>query len=345
VKLLSGTIEVRSEVGAGSTFTLVVPRTLADPGISTGIEVDGQLAADTAARVDAALLDRTGIEDDRDDLTESAPLLLIVEDDPGFAQTLVHVGRDEGFKCVVALRGDTGVALAHQLQPSAILLDVGLPVIDGLTVVDRLKRHPATAAIPIHVLSGAEAPALLREACASFVEKPIDDATLRELLASIAASSPPRPGRVDAAEQVPGEISFAGRRALIVDDDVRNVFALASALEAHGMEIAYAENGAEAIRTLESDPIDIALMDVMMPEMDGYQTMRTIRSMPQLAGLPIIAVTAKAMRGDRERSIAAGASDYITKPVDTDVLLSLLDIWLYDPARVAVATSVEASAA
>jgi len=109
--------------------------------------------------------------------------------------------------------------------------------------------------------------------------------------------------------------------------------------------VAYAENGTEAIRMLERDPIDVALMDVMMPEMDGYQTMRAIRSMPQLAGLPIIAVTAKAMRGDRERSIAAGASDYITKPVDIGLLVSLLGIWLYNAPPEAFASGIETSVA
>jgi CheY-like chemotaxis protein len=124
---------------------------------------------------------------------------------------------------------------------------------------------------------------------------------------------------------------FEGKKVLIVDDDVRNVFALTSALEAHGMEVVFAENGREGIERLRSNgDVDLVLMDVMMPEMDGYETTRAIRAMPELEQLPIIALTAKAMKGDRERSIAAGASDYITKPVDTDRLLSLMRVWLYD---------------
>ena len=125
------------------------------------------------------------------------------------------------------------------------------------------------------------------------------------------------------------EAAFAGRRVLVVDDDVRNVFALASALEAHGMEVAYAENGEECLEALRRlDAVDVVLMDVMMPGMDGYRTMEAIRAIPELATLPVIAVTAKAMLGDRERAIASGASDYITKPVDTDQLLALIGIWL-----------------
>jgi len=117
---------------------------------------------------------------------------------------------------------------------------------------------------------------------------------------------------------------------LIVDDDVRNIFSLTSMLEEHGMEVSFSENGKDAINLLkERQDFDIVLMDIMMPEMDGYQTTRAIRQIPALKSLPIIALTAKAMKGDREKTIAAGASDYITKPVDTEQLLSLMRVWLY----------------
>jgi CheY-like chemotaxis protein len=120
-----------------------------------------------------------------------------------------------------------------------------------------------------------------------------------------------------------------GSRVLIVDDDVRNVFALTSALEQHGMEVRFAENGREALDKLETDEFDIVLMDIMMPEMDGFATMRAIRQQDRLRDLPIVALTAKAMKGDREACLEAGANDYITKPVDLDQLLSLMRVWLY----------------
>jgi CheY-like chemotaxis protein len=116
---------------------------------------------------------------------------------------------------------------------------------------------------------------------------------------------------------------------LVVDDDVRNIFALSSVLERHGMRVETASNGQEAIAKVGGGGIDIVLMDIMMPGMDGYETTRAIREIPELKALPIIALTAKAMKGDREKTIAAGASDYITKPVDTDQLLSLMRVWLY----------------
>jgi CheY-like chemotaxis protein len=126
------------------------------------------------------------------------------------------------------------------------------------------------------------------------------------------------------------EVVFAGKKVLLVDDDVRNLFALASALESRGLEIVFAENGREGIEALKQHPeIDLVLMDLMMPEMDGYEAMRALREMDTFKSLPIIALTAKAMKGDREESIAAGASDYITKPVDIEQLLSLMQVWLY----------------
>ena len=127
-----------------------------------------------------------------------------------------------------------------------------------------------------------------------------------------------------------GDAVFAGKHVLLVDDDVRNVFSLTSALEARGMRVTFAENGREALRALERDPaVDLVLMDIMMPEMDGYEATQAIRERDQFRALPIIALTAKAMTGDREKCIAAGASDYITKPVDVDQLLSLMRVWLY----------------
>jgi CheY-like chemotaxis protein len=123
---------------------------------------------------------------------------------------------------------------------------------------------------------------------------------------------------------------LAGRKVLIVDDDLRNIFALSSLLERQQMQVLFAENGRDGIEVLEKDPsIEIVLMDIMMPEMDGYDTMRAIRRIPKFKSLPIITLTAKAMKGDRDKCIAAGASDYITKPVDVAQLLSMMRVWLH----------------
>jgi CheY-like chemotaxis protein len=123
---------------------------------------------------------------------------------------------------------------------------------------------------------------------------------------------------------------LAGKKVLIIDDDIRNLFAITSLLERFNMDVVAAENGKDAIELLRQTPrIDVVLMDVMMPEMDGYNTMRAIRKINKFKSLPIIAITAKAMKGDREKCIEAGASDYIAKPVDTEQLLSMMRIWLH----------------
>jgi CheY-like chemotaxis protein len=139
-------------------------------------------------------------------------------------------------------------------------------------------------------------------------------------------------GKRKPAKPVPtGEQSIEGRSVLVVDDDMRNIFALTSVLETHGVTVSFAENGRDCLQKLEEAPVDMVLMDVMMPEMDGYETMQAIRK-KGLDELPIIALTAKAMAGDREKCLEAGASDYITKPVDVDALLTLMRRWM--PARV-----------
>jgi CheY-like chemotaxis protein len=121
-----------------------------------------------------------------------------------------------------------------------------------------------------------------------------------------------------------------GRKALVVDDDARNIFALTTVLENHDMEVLSATNGRQAIEIIKSTPgLSVVLMDIMMPEMDGYETLREIRKLPEFRALPILALTAKAMKGDREKCLEAGASDYIAKPVNTDQLVSLLRVWLY----------------
>ncbi|MEU6812713.1 HAMP domain-containing protein [Streptomyces sp. NPDC046831] len=143
-----------------------------------------------------------------------------------------------------------------------------------------------------------------------------------------AAREPWPAGEQEAAPRAHRDVRFGGAKVLIVDDDIRNVFALTSVLEQHGLSVLYAENGREGIEVLEQhDDVAVVLMDIMMPEMDGYATTTAIRRMPQFAGLPIIALTAKAMKGDREKAIESGASDYVTKPVDPDHLLTVMEQW------------------
>jgi CheY-like chemotaxis protein len=385
--------------------------------------------------------------------------VLVVEDDLSFLNILMDLAREKGFKCLAATRGDVGLALARRYQPDAITLDIDLPVLDGWSVLDRLKHDPETRHIPVHIISMLEeAHRGMRLGAMAHLAKPVEREDLDRAFTSIAGfidrkvrnllvvedndverqsiveligngdvkttavatgaealqamdshtfdclvldlglqdmsgfellekmKETPRLARIPVIVYTGRELSkrqetelrrlaetiiikdvkspdrlldetalflhrvesnlpaekrrmlehlhqhdpsLAGRKALIVDDDIRNIFALTSVLEQHDMEVVYAENGKDGLRILDEAPgVDVVLMDVMMPEMDGYEAMRRVREMPRFRTLPIIALTAKAMKGDREKCIEAGASDYITKPVDTDQLVSLLRVWL-----------------
>jgi CheY-like chemotaxis protein len=165
-------------------------------------------------------------------------------------------------------------------------------------------------------------------------EKPADVEELATVFADLAEAIEGRKKTVielvpEAEAALRAVPELAGARILIVDDDIRNIYSLTSVLESYGVEVLHAERGADGIVILEQTPgIDIALIDIMMPEMDGYETMRQIRQRPALAMLPLISVTAKAMKGDRQKCLDAGASDYIAKPVDIDLLLALLRVWI-----------------
>ena len=390
-------------------------------------------------------------------------MLLIVEDDLAFATLLLDAARERGFKGIVSLRGDTGFALARRVRPDAILLDIGLPAMDGLSILDRLKQNPDTRHIPVHIVSGTDRRRDgLRLGALGYAQKPVSKEALDEGLSSIlsflsrksksllivedddmqrssiveligngdvtstAVSSAEEALELLAAQHfdcmvldlgLPGasgfqllervkteeslrdlpvivytgrelsaaeetrlrkyaesiilkdvrsperlldetalflhrveahlpeekrrilhtahgrEAAFQGATVLVVDDDVRNIFAVTTVLEGQGMKVVFAENGRDGIELLRKTPtVSLVLMDVMMPEMDGYETMRQIRRVPEYRTLPILALTAKAMKGDREKCLEAGASDYITKPVDPDRLLSMMRVWMYAPS-------------
>ncbi len=388
-------------------------------------------------------------------------MVLIVEDDIKFARIMTMVAHEHGYKAVVATRGDTGLSLANQLQPDAITLDIKLPMMDGWTLLERLKQNPRTRHIPVQVISVLERNRRAGSMGAfAYMEKPVSkeklegafahvtqflDRKVRSLLLvedapieragieslltdgedlkvvsvssaeealscleqgkfdcmvvdlilpgmdgiqlleqvktqpkfqelpvivytgkdlspaeqkktrsyaeSVIVKNGPRspenllndtalflhrvqqtmPRRVrELIEEVShSSSSLEGKKALIVDDDVRNIFALTSLLEDHHLEVVHAENGRAGIEVLKKTPkIDLVLMDIMMPGMDGYETIKAIRQLPNFRSVPIIALTAKAMKGDREKCIDAGASDYITKPVDLDQLFSVLRVWI-----------------
>jgi HAMP domain-containing protein/signal transduction histidine kinase/CheY-like chemotaxis protein len=427
-----------------------------------------ELLAATEPESDTRLVNEYG--DDRDDIRSGDRILLIVENDVGFARFMLDAAREKGFKGLVTALGASALTLTREYNPHAITLDIHLPDIDGWRVLERLKKDPATRHIPVCVVSTDDSKdRALSSGCLAFLAKPIPSrdrldelfdhlseflarparhllvvepdparrdqvkshladpevlvtavsdtsAALRTLadqptdcivlgpgaedltdglLATTAnplgstgdgqagvctrlpvivyaegaapdpagvgawrrvadvctmrrAHSPdvlldlttfflhrplaklPESQRTRLAELDQTDKILARRKVLIVDDDMRNIFALSTILEEHDMIIVSADNGRDAIKTLQSDSgVEIVLMDIMMPEMDGMETIREIRKVPHLKNLPIVAVTAKAMKGDREKCIEAGAWDYLSKPVDPEQLLAVLRAWLH----------------
>jgi len=440
-ELMGGSIRVESVEGRGSTFTLELPLTPMPEDLSVASDQTDP-SADLSVPV---------IPDDRDRLEEGDQVILVVEDDESFSMVLCDLARSRGFKCVRVGDGVEGLGMARRLLPTGILLDIGLPGLDGWAVMEALKHDPLTRPIPVHFISATNDTLRgLRMGAAGFLTKPVDRDRLNEVfdrlkhfsdqgarrvlivdddaVSRIASATLVQDGTVDiqeaatgeaalqrlrterfdclildlmlpdisgfdmldraraegvplppvvihsakdlsydetlrlrdytdsiviksarsperlldevtlflhsvraapAPESPPREEELAGRKILVVDDDMRNAFALSKALRNRGFSVLVAEDGIKAVAQVDLHPdLDMVLMDIMMPGMDGYAAIAEIRRRPGRAGLPILALTAKAMPGDRERCLAAGANDHVPKPIDLDRLLDLIRQWL-----------------
>ena len=265
-------------------------------------------------------------------------LLVVEDDDRQRASVLELVGGGDDVDAVGVRSAEEALAALEAEPFDCMVLDLELPRTSGLGLLEQVKGRSRWAGMPVIVYTGRELTRAEETRLKRYAETIIvkDVRSPERLLAETSlflhrVESRLTPERRRVIEQLHSpDAVFDGKRVLVVDDDVRNVFALTSAFEGLGMEVLFAENGREGLEALARRPdVDLVLMDVMMPEMDGYEAMRAIRSQAHLARLPVIALTAKAMKGDRELSIQAGASDYITKPVDIDQLLSLMRVWLY----------------
>jgi CheY-like chemotaxis protein/signal transduction histidine kinase/CHASE3 domain sensor protein len=264
--------------------------------------------------------------------------LLVIEDDRMQANSIIELIGNGDVQSTSVATGAEALSFLQANQVDCIILDLGLPDINGFELIEQIKQQPSLIKIPIIVYTGKELSqkeeTKLRRLTETIIiknvrspERLFDETAL--FLHRVQANLPKVKQKILENLHTFDPL-LADKKVLIVDDDVRNIFALTSLLEGYQMQVFFAENGREAIEVLRINPdIQIVLMDIMMPEMDGYETTRNLRQQTQFKNLPIIALTAKAMQGDKEKCIEVGASDYITKPVDTEQLLSLLRVWLY----------------
>jgi CheY-like chemotaxis protein len=264
--------------------------------------------------------------------------LLVVEDNPSERLSIVALLNHDDVDVVAVETGTMALEMLRQEPPDCVVLDLKLPDMSGFELIDILRGDEVLSQIPIVVFTGRELSAdedaqlhtFARSVVVKGVESPerlLDQTALflHRVIADLPLDKQRMLERLHHSDE-----NLQGRRVLLVDDDVHNIFALSSVLERRGMQVLTATTGREAMALLEdSTSIAIVLMDIMMPEMDGYQTMQVIRSKAAFRRLPIIALTAKAMKGDREKCLEAGASDYLAKPVDPEQLLSALRVWLH----------------
>jgi CheY-like chemotaxis protein len=265
-------------------------------------------------------------------LAQAVKRLLLVEDSPDAARSLAALMSERGALVTLAASGAQALDLLQQERFECMVLDLGLPDMPGYEVLTHIQSNQALRAMPVIIHSGQD----------------LDREQLKELnryAESVIVKGPTSPERLlnevtlflhmVESKRVPAlapsahdDASLSGRKVLLVDDDMRNIFSLTSLLTEWGMVVVEAENGAEAlVRLAEHPDVSVVLMDIMMPQMDGYSAMRAIRAGQVAPTVPIIAMTAKAMQGDQQKCLDAGASDYLAKPLDTEKLLSMLRVW------------------
>ncbi len=274
-------------------------------------------------------------------LHSSLKTLLVIEDDDSQQNAIINLiqSHEPQVICITASSAVEAIEQLRKGQVDGIILDLGLHDKHGIQLLEDIRKNEAFARIPVVVYTGQDLSreeerelqkftnAIILKTARSF-ERLINEVSL--FIHQLEKGSPAPAGKPHI--QIPHRLeeSLKGKKVLLVDDDMRNVFALSTVLEDQQMEIITASDGKEALEMLKENPdVDIVLMDIMMPEMDGYEATRQIRRMKKFQHLPILALTAKAMQGDREKCIEAGASDYISKPVNIDQLFSLMRVWLY----------------
>jgi CheY-like chemotaxis protein len=261
--------------------------------------------------------------------------LLLVEDDSNQRMSIAELMKDEQVDVTAVGTAESALEAIRARRYDCAVVDLGLPDLPGVELIERIRQTKQGGDLPIVIYTGQELTGVeerrLQSIAATLIVK--GEGSADRLLNDTALFLHRAVHMVPEEKQIivsrPADGSLKGRKVLIIDDDMRNIFSLTSALEHHGISVVFAENGRDGIEKLKATPdTDVVLVDIMMPGMDGYETMREIRKLPQYHDLPLVAVTAKAMKGDREKCLEAGATDYVSKPVDVDQLLAVLRVQL-----------------
>jgi CheY-like chemotaxis protein/nitrogen-specific signal transduction histidine kinase len=324
---LGGELSVSSVLGIGSTFTLTLR-------VSTFLPRGAESAPASPSPAPASPVSQSPTPA-RPALVQTTTRLIVIDPDGVTTETIRGlVGRDHGVDLSVFPDAEEALAAARAERPDCIVVGPCLAEEEIFDLLDTAEAEPALRHLPVILRPAEELSEAAAERLHGYASNLLPRVALsdEELVAEAALILHPSTAAVAAPVGPPAvaeDLPVLSGRILLVDDDVRNLFALASLLEDRGLEVIFSETGHGALEILDSDPdIDLVLMDIMMPQMDGYETIKAVRRRPELRSLPIIAVTAKAMQGDREKSIDAGASDYITKPVDPDRLMTMVRGWL-----------------
>ena len=320
--LLGGDIYLQSKDGEGSTFSVEIPNLDGTPA-----EIKEPIINISKPEVKTKDIE---INDDRKILNDNYAML-VIDDDVAFADVVYENIKNHGHFALIAHNAIDGLALVKKYNISGIMLDLTLPDMDGIEVLKELKNDSKLKDIPVHIISSKDKDDIsLKMGAIGYGQKPLLNndidgviSKLEEFIKSETTSS-----EIEKEDTTFEDIDLSDLNILVVDDDIKNIFVLDTALSEYDANVQIAYNGKEAIEKLrKDDTINIVLMDIMMPVMDGYEAIETIRADKELSNIPIIAVTAKAMKEDKDKCISMGADDFISKPIDANTLIKLVKVW------------------
>ncbi|KJF27664.1 hypothetical protein TZ02_07190 [Clostridium aceticum] len=319
-ELIGGEIKVSSSVGEGSIFSLYLKDTLLTKEKKTSHYRQEEVIEGNETVVDEIALSK-----------EHDKRILVIEDDENFANYIKTVIEKKGFRTLVATNGEEGLIYAKEYTIEGIILDLVLPDMSGMEVLRELKSTSELKGIPVHIISSWKKHDKAEQMGAiGYQEKPLSEEDIVGVLSKLTAfGGKEKEGHyLTPKTNKDHSLHLQGKKIMIVDDDPKNIFVLAAALEDYGGEILEAYDGEAALEKLKEEKVDLVLMDIMMPNMDGFQTIEAIRQDEVLKDIPIIAITAKSLKGDREKCIEVGANDYISKPVNYETLIQLVKAWI-----------------